>query len=121
MSSSGFTFTFKISYCDNYYFSFVPGRSREVQTHFSSFCTARDRPGTKTEIIIVAINVKVNPEEDTFAAICCPVQRSFPISQLFSFVKFKILFLGNLFFSAIRSPRLSGFQKRVGEDRGDWQ
>ena len=29
------------------------------------------RPGTKTEIIIVTINVKVNSEEDTFVAICC--------------------------------------------------
>ncbi len=31
----------------------------------------RDRPGTKIETIIVTLNVKVNPEEDTFAAICC--------------------------------------------------
>ena len=32
-------------------------------------CTARDRPGTKTEIIIVTINVKVNSEDDTFSEI----------------------------------------------------
>jgi hypothetical protein len=36
-------------YCANYCSVFVPGRSRPVQTHFFSFCTTRDRPGTKTE------------------------------------------------------------------------
>jgi len=51
------------------YFSFVPGRSRVVQPHFFSFCTARSVPGTKTEMIIVTINVKLNSEEDTFAEI----------------------------------------------------
>jgi hypothetical protein len=29
------------------------------------------RPGTKTEIIIVTINVKVNSEEDTFSVLGC--------------------------------------------------
>jgi hypothetical protein len=42
---------------------------RNLQTHFFSFCTSRDRPGTKTEIIIVTIHVKVNSEEDTFTSI----------------------------------------------------
>ena len=32
-------------------------------------CTVRDRPGAKSEIIIVTLNVKVNPEENTSAAI----------------------------------------------------
>ena len=50
---------------------FVPGRSRVVQKLKKWVCTARDRPGTKTETIIVTLNVKVNPEEDTFTAICC--------------------------------------------------
>ena len=51
------------------YFSFVPGRSRAVHPHFFSFYTARVVPGTKTEMIIVTINVKFNSEEDTFAEI----------------------------------------------------
>ena len=67
MSSSGFTFTFRVTIIVPV---FVPGRSRVVQTHFFSFCTTRDRPGTKTEIIMVTLNVKVNSKEDTLAAIC---------------------------------------------------
>jgi hypothetical protein len=61
---------------------------RPVQTHKCGFvthvtvlvqklnkwvCTSRDRPGTKTEIIIVTINVKVNPRDDTFTGISCSV------------------------------------------------
>ena len=37
----------------------------------SVFVPERDRPGTKTEIIIVKIIVKVNSEEDTFSTIGC--------------------------------------------------
>ncbi len=74
MSSSGFTFPFIVTIIISV---FVPGRSRVVQTH--SFWTTRDRPGTKTEIIIVTINVKVNPEEDTFATICCIMEEGFQI------------------------------------------
>ncbi len=35
-----------------------------VQKLKKRVCTARDRPGTKTEIIRVTLNVNVNPEED---------------------------------------------------------
>jgi hypothetical protein len=58
VSSSGIYFYI---YCANYCSVFVPGRSRVVQTHVFSFCTARDRPGTNTETIIRTINVKGNP------------------------------------------------------------
>ena len=47
VSPSGFTFTAIVT---NIISVFVPKRSRVVQTHFFSFYTARDRPGTKTEI-----------------------------------------------------------------------
>ncbi len=60
-------------YCDNYNFSFGPGRSRAVQKLKKWVCTARDRPATKTEIKIVTINVKANSEEVTFAEIYCTV------------------------------------------------
>jgi hypothetical protein len=63
---------------------FVPGRSCAVQTNVFSFCTARDRPGTKTEITIVTINVKVNSEEDTIAAICCTDRFNQFLIKLFS-------------------------------------
>ena len=66
VSSSGFTFTFIVTIIISV---FVPGRSRVVQTHSLSFCTTRHRPGTKTETIIVTLNVKVNSEEDTFVSI----------------------------------------------------
>ncbi len=66
VSSSEFTFTFMVTIIISV---FVPGRSREVQNLQKWVCTTRDRPGTKTEIIIVTINVKVNPEEETFATI----------------------------------------------------
>ena len=47
-------------------------------------CTTPDRPGTKTEIIIVTINVKVNPEDDTLTVICCSLELHFsPDSRLF--------------------------------------
>ncbi len=48
---------------------FVPHVTVLVQTHFFSFCTTRDRPGTKTGIIIVTISVKVNSKDDTFSTI----------------------------------------------------
>ena len=47
----------------NYYFSFCP-RSVWYTKLKKWVCTARDLPGTKTEIIIVTINVKVNSEDD---------------------------------------------------------
>ena len=50
VSSSEFTFTFRVT------------------------IIVSVRPGTKTETIIVTLNVKVNPEEDTLAAICCTQQ-----------------------------------------------
>ena len=68
VSSSGFTFTFRVTIIVSV---FVPGRWRVVQKLREWVCTTRDRPGTKTEIIIVTINVKVNPEEDTFTEIFC--------------------------------------------------
>ena len=52
---------------------FVPGRSRSVRKLKKWVCTARARPGTKTDIKIVTIDVKVNSEEDTFDRICCPM------------------------------------------------
>jgi hypothetical protein len=63
-----FTFTFMVTIIISV---FVPGRSRAVQKQKKWVCTSRDRPGTKSEIVIVTINVKVNPEEDTLATICC--------------------------------------------------
>ncbi len=68
VSFSEFTFTFIVTIIISV---FVPGRSRTVQKLKKWVCTTRDRPGTKTEIIIVTINVKVNSEEDTFAEIYC--------------------------------------------------
>ena len=61
MYPSGFTFTAIVT---NIISVFVPKRSRVVQTHFFSFYTTRDRPGTKTEIISFTINVKVNSEDN---------------------------------------------------------
>jgi hypothetical protein len=60
---SSFVIYFYISYIISV---FVPGRSRVVQKLKKWVCTTRDRPGTKTERIIIKINVKVN--DDTFAS-----------------------------------------------------
>ena len=68
VSSLEFTFTFRVTIIISV---FVLGRSRAVQKLKKWVCTTRDRPGTKTEIIMVTLNVKVNPEEDTLTAICC--------------------------------------------------
>jgi hypothetical protein len=68
LSSSEFTFTFRVSIIVSV---FVPGRSRTVQKLKKWVCTTRDRPGTKTETIIVTLNVRVNPEGDTLAVIYC--------------------------------------------------
>ncbi len=82
VSSPGFTFTFIVTIIISV---FVPGRSCPVQKLKKWVCTARtvqtqklfvqklfvQKPGTKTEIIIVTINVKVNPGDDKFVAICC--------------------------------------------------
>ncbi len=57
------------NYWDNYYFSFCT--SVRYKPTFSSFCTARDRPGTKTEIMNVTIIVQVNSEDNTFSTIDC--------------------------------------------------
>jgi hypothetical protein len=66
LSSSEFTFTFMVTIIISV---FVPARSRAVQKLKKWVRTGRDRVGTKTEIIIVTINIKVNPEEDKFASI----------------------------------------------------
>jgi hypothetical protein len=68
VSSSEFTFTTIVTII---FSVFVPGRSRVVQKLKKWVCTTRDRAGTKTEIKIVTIIVKVNSEDDTFSAICC--------------------------------------------------
>ncbi len=68
-----FSFTFRVTIIISV---FVPGRSRTVQNLKKWVCTTSDRPGTKTEIIIVTLNVKVNPEEDTLVSICCTVSLS---------------------------------------------
>jgi hypothetical protein len=72
VSSSEFAFTF-IVYNLIIISVFVPGRSRSVHKLKKWVCTARARPGTKTDIKIVTIDVKVNSEEDTFDRICCPM------------------------------------------------
>ncbi len=66
VSSSEFTFTFMVTII---VLVFVPGRSRVTQKLKKWVCTGRDRPGTKTEIIIVTRNLKVNPEDDTLPVI----------------------------------------------------
>ncbi len=63
VSSSEFAFTFVTIIIS----VFVRGHPRAVQIYYFSFCTARSRPGTKTEIIIVA-NGNVNSEDDTFSS-----------------------------------------------------
>ena len=53
----------------------VPGRSSTVQPHFFSFCTGTQfLYRTKTEIIIVSTNIKVNSEDGTFSVIDCSVR-----------------------------------------------
>ena len=66
----GFTFEFILTIIISV---FVPGRSRVVQKLKKWVFTGRDRPGTKTEIIIRTINVTVHSEEDTFVKICSTV------------------------------------------------
>jgi hypothetical protein len=57
VSSSGIYFYI---YCENYYFSFCT-RTVTYRTKTEKWvCTGRDCPGTKPEITILTINVKVN-------------------------------------------------------------
>jgi hypothetical protein len=72
---------------------FVPGRSRVVQTHLFNFCTALGRPGTKTEIIIVTINVTSSTTTpfQMKELVFCPIYRISVIETVLWFQSFKPL------------------------------
>jgi hypothetical protein len=69
VSSSEFTFTIIVKIIISV---FLPRRSRVEQIYFFSvFVRARDRPGIKTEMIIVTLIAKVNAVDGTLFAIGC--------------------------------------------------
>ncbi len=68
-SSSEFTFTFIVTIIISVFVPHV-----RYKPTLSVFVPHVDRPGTKTEIIIVTKYVEVNPGDDTFAAIGCTIK-----------------------------------------------